>query len=745
MRLFISLIIVMLGTYFPKVYGQVDSVQHIEYLSEISLVGQKGGQDILNLPEVVGTKINAGKKNAVIILENLNAAVVNNSMRQILAKVPGIHIWESDGSGIQVGIANRGLSPNRSWEFNIRQNGADISADPFGYPEAYYNPPMQAVQRIQIIKGAGSLQYGPQFGGLINYVMRDGKSETKPIHLQTSQTVGSYGLYNNFIAASGKKNKVHYYVFYDSRKADGFRENSTYKTQTLYGSLGYQITKKLEFTADLTHFDMLSQQPGGLLDVDITSNSKTSARERNWFSTPWLTGNLKLNWEITKNQRLQIQAFGMNATRKSIGFMKPINILDTINSQTGEYANRDLAIDTYKNKGVEFSYINNFNWLNKKHTFTAGIRYFNSLTNRESGAKGTTGKSADFSATSIPINLLEFNTNNVAVYIEQIFRVNKKLILIPGMRYEWIESAAKGHIGFESNGNEKNLNTPIQNRAIALLGIGGEYHLKNQSEFYFNLNQAYRPVLFSDMLVNPGNIEIDPNIKDANGYSSDFGFRGQIIQGIKVDANVYMMQYNNRIGSLTQKYLNGNEYTFRTNVGGSFAYGFEGLVQYTILNTKRFQIPIYASYSYNHATYQDYNTTSKSTNGEIIINNLKGNFIENSPLNILRTGLDIDYFKSNSNKTFASFGIQYSYVDGVYTDAQNTIKSSANAQNGYIPAYSIFDINTKLNISKIVSMKLSVNNATNRAYFTRRAGGYPGPGAMPSDGRTILFTLDIKI
>ncbi len=54
-------------------------------------------------------------------------------MRQVLAKVPGIYILESDGSCIQVGIAIRGLSPNRSRDFNVRQNGYDISADPFGY------------------------------------------------------------------------------------------------------------------------------------------------------------------------------------------------------------------------------------------------------------------------------------------------------------------------------------------------------------------------------------------------------------------------------------------------------------------------------------------------------------------------------------------------------------------------------------------------------------------------------------
>jgi Fe(3+) dicitrate transport protein len=149
------------------------------YAKDVTVIGQHSRADIHQLPEVVGTSIMAGKKNSLIVMDNINGNVVTNTMRQVMAKVPGVHVWESDGSGIQIGVAARGLSPNRSWEFNTRQNGYDIAADPFGYPEAYYTPQLQAVQRIQVVRGAGSLQYGPQFGGMINFVLRDGSDINK--------------------------------------------------------------------------------------------------------------------------------------------------------------------------------------------------------------------------------------------------------------------------------------------------------------------------------------------------------------------------------------------------------------------------------------------------------------------------------------------------------------------------------------------------------------------------------------
>ena len=92
------------------------------YLNEITLVGYKSKTDVQQMPEVVGTNIYAGKKSQLIVVDNVQGNIITNTMRQVVAKVPGLQIWESDGSGIQIGIGARGLSPNRSWEFNVRQN-----------------------------------------------------------------------------------------------------------------------------------------------------------------------------------------------------------------------------------------------------------------------------------------------------------------------------------------------------------------------------------------------------------------------------------------------------------------------------------------------------------------------------------------------------------------------------------------------------------------------------------------------
>lgn len=112
------------------------------------------------------------KKTELIIPDLLNPNKAVMLARQLFSRVPGLNIWESDQAGLQLGIGGRGLSPNRTAHFNTRMNGYDIAADPLGYPESYFTPPIEAIERIEIVRGAASLQYGPQFGGMINFKMK---------------------------------------------------------------------------------------------------------------------------------------------------------------------------------------------------------------------------------------------------------------------------------------------------------------------------------------------------------------------------------------------------------------------------------------------------------------------------------------------------------------------------------------------------------------------------------------------
>jgi Fe(3+) dicitrate transport protein len=717
-----------------------------KYLPDVTIVGRYSKSDIQQLPEVVGTSVYAGKKNALIILDNVKGNVVTNNMRQVVAKVPGIHIWESDGSGIQIGLAARGLSPNRSWEFNVRQNGYDIAADPFGYPEAYYNPQLQAVQRIEIVRGQGALQYGPQFGGLLNYILRNGSEINKKFEFETQQTVGSNGLFNSYNAVGGKTDKIHYYAFFDHRNAGGYRRNSEYFTNSGFGTITYNINKKFSLTAEFMHSHIRSQQPGGLTDSQIEQDIKQSFRSRNWFDITWTTSALIANYDLSEQARLNVKLFGIWGDRNSVGYIPAggITVADTINKTTNQYNARNVNADKYRNAGFEARFITDYDLFNIKQTFSAGIRLYKGNTFRYAAdSKGTTGTDYDMTVSDGIWNRdIDFNTTNMAAFVENIFRISKKILIIPGIRYEYITGNAGGRNGFTNTGAEIILQDQKKLRGFILAGIGAEFHTGNTTEIYGNITQAYRPVQFADLTAPPTTDVIDQDLKDAKGYNADLGYRGKIKNYLFFDAGIYYLLYNDRIGTIVQQRTDGSFYNYRTNVGNSSSKGFEGLIEFSPVKAFSYKInkadvSVFVNYSYTNARYGNLKVITKNSSNQLVETNLKNKKVENAPENIIRTGMTVSF---NS----LSLTGQLSYVDDSYSDANNTIPPSANAQNGMILSYTVVDLTAVYRYSNKLNIKAGINNLGNEKYFTRRAGGYPGPGALPSDGRTFFVSVAAK-
>ena len=717
---------------------------HQSYLPEIQIVGKTSQNDYQQLPEVVGTNIYAGKKSSLILMENVLGNKSTNTMRQVLAKVPGIHIWESDGSGIQIGIASRGLSPNRSWEFNVRQNGYDIAADPYGYPEAYYNPPMQAVQRIEIIRGQASLQYGPQIGGMVNYIMKDGSNLSKKFNFESDLTLGSFGLINAYNAIGGQSKKINYYASYDRRQAEGYRENSQYNTHTYMGSFTYKLSGRSNITAELTKWKMLSQQAGGLHDGQLKSDPTESYRARNWFHLDWELAALSFSHSWGERNKLVIKSFLMDASRNSIGFNPSGGILikDTFNVVLKSFNPRSIDQDYYKNRGIEARVLQEIKILGKENILSAGVRWYNGNTERFRGGSeygARTQYTVEHDKNTLWNGIIQYNTSNVAVFAEQVIKLNKKLLIIPGIRYEFIRGLAQG-----TNGIKDNLPIPlvprIKSRTFLIGGIAAEYHIGN-TEIYSNLNQSYRPVQFADLTTPPTTDELDPNLKDSKAINMDLGIRGFILPGLRIDVGLYNLNYENRIGTIRQQRQDGSLYNLRTNIGASSSQGLEMLVEWNMDQSMGGKhgtglIP-FISYSYNNAVYKELHIVNQTGN-KLTESIIKGKQVENAPAHVLRSGLE---WRKNRWKLL----INYAFTSSMFTDANNTIIPTANAQNGLIPSYSVIDFSGQFKLSNIMTIKTGVNNLLNNFYFTRRANGYPGPGALPAEGRSTWVSIGIRL
>ena len=744
MRTFYSLLSVLFIANSLKAQDNFENELNdtIKKLSPVIIVTKQQSPE--RMPETKDNVLFSGKKNEVLNLSSINGNITNNNAREIFARIPGVTVWENEGSGLQINVGVRGLSPNRSWELNTRQNGVDMSADVFGYPEAYYNPPLEAVETIQMVRGGASLQFGPQFGGMLNYVLK--REKDKPFSFETQNTVGSYGIVSSFNAIGGKYKKWSYYLYNHSRSAKGWRENNRFQARNTHAFVEYRFSEKTKISAEYTNSDYEMQQPGGLTDAQFEANPRQSTRARNWFGVPWNIFAVNFDTKVNSNFDVNVKAFGLVGERNSVGFTAAANVEDAISTSTNQYANRRLDSDTYKNLGIENRNLYRYKLGNTTQNLAFGIRLYQANTNRFQKGKGTTGSDFDMTIEGKYPTDLEFTTKNVALFSENQFKITDKFSVTPGFRYEHINSTAEGRIDIVS-GNDVNFDKKTVVRNKPLFGLGFEYKLRN-TNFYANISQAFRPVLFSDLTPAAVIDVVDPNLKDASGYNADLGYRGVYKRFLNFDVSVFYLSYNNRVGGVRQ-YINNDPsqgtYLFRTNLGETRNKGIESFVDLNI--TKLFDIDkpygnldIFASMSFIDSKYVDFKTTTTSGSAPNIViteTNLAGNRVENSPRYIHNFGM------SWGNNNFSAT-VQYKISGRIFTDANNTVTPSANSQTGVLDGYKIVDFSSEYKFLKNYNLRAGVNNVFDKNYATRRSGGYPGPGILPGEGRTFYISIGAK-
>ena len=705
-------------------------------LDEVTLIANKKKSfQLRKLKDVEGTTINAGKKNEVILITQAIGNIASNNSRQIYSQIPGLNIFESDDAGIQLNIGGRGLNPNRSSNFNTRQNGYDISADVLGYPESYYTPPAESLKEIKIIRGAASLQYGTQFGGLVNFIFKEPETDKK-IELLSRNTIGSNNLYTNFTSLSGKKNKISYYTFFNFKEGEGFRANSNFNSKNAFLNINYNPSDKVLFKLDFTYLKYLAKQGGGLSDKMFKDDPYQSNRGRNWFGIDWFVYNFKYQQKLSLDSTLSVSLFGLNATRNSIGFRT--NRVDQIDP----LLERDLINGDFNNFGAEIKYLTKYKIFNSPSTLLFGSKLYNSRNYSEQGP-GSDSYDADF---EIKTNEFPNYTNqsnykypnyNYAFFAENIFYINEKISITPGFRYEYIQTESDGYykkINLDGAGNVI-LNSTIDNsekrkRNFILLGIGFSIKPNNSIEIYSNFSENYRSVTFADIsILNPA-FSINPNINDENGNTFDIGIRGNFKKLISYDINFFNLNYKNRIGFVQKVTAMGNVKSEKGNVGDARISGIESLVDFNL--SRIFDLG--DNYIFNYYINYSY-IDSKYTNSDIpgVVNKR----VEFVPKNNLKTGLRFGF------KDFI-FSYQYSYISNQFTDSSNAIDGSLSGVIGEIPSYKISDLSASYSINKL-KFELGVNNLLKEKYFTRRATGYPGPGIIPSSPLSYYLTLQIKI
>jgi Fe(3+) dicitrate transport protein len=375
-------------------------------------------------------------------------------------------------------------------------------------------------------------------------------------------------------------------------------------------------------------------------------------------------------------------------------------------------------------------------------TFLVGTRYYQGLTTNRQG-DADNGSDANFTFLN-PDDLersnYEFPSRNISVFAENLFNINEKWTVTPGVRFEYLRTASEGYYkerifsGGQVIFEQKFEDSRVNPRSLILAGLGVGFKPKENVEFYANFSQNYRSINFSDLAVVNPNLIVDSLLTDEKGFNIDLGIRGEFLNNaVRFDANVFHLSYRDRIGTgeiiISDPAVIERAVAYRTNIGDAKIFGLESYIEadfwrfFQPENTD-FSLVAFANFSLLYGEY---------TSGA---SDFKGNDVELIPPFSIKTGINFKY------KTF-KIAYQFAYTAQHFTDATNAILV-ADATRGLIPAYQVHDLSLAYSYKRF-KLQTGINNLTNNLYFTRRAVAYPGPGIIPSDGRNFYVTFGVRI
>jgi len=468
--------------------------------------------------------------------------------------------------------------------------------------------------------------------------------------------------------------------------------------------------------------------PGGLTDSMFAVNPRASFRSRNWLKSPWNIIAAYANYQWSPNTFLSIKSSYLFSNRALVWRNEDggAGVLDEIDPSTGKYVSREVENEDMRNTTTEIRLSHTYKLGRNKSSLVGGVRYAHAWFKRQGGGEGTTGSDFDLTVSGPYEYDLDYTTTNIAPFIENIFRINNFLSVTPGFRLEYLKNTAKGYsIEEEEEEEEEIITNEKRSRAIPLFGVGVQYKTSPNTNLYGNITQAYRPIEYAQLTGFGVTSRIDPHLKDPNGFNADIGYRGTVKNFLNFDIGLFYLAYNKRIGVVLVNEGTADEYTLRTNVANSVHKGLESYVEFDLL--KYFNPASAKSLSlFNSLSLID----AKYTSGEF-----KGKRVEAAANFINRVGLT--YADKKLSGT-----LQLNNVGDAYGDATNA-KLSDDPVAGYIPAYTVLDFSAAYRI-KNYSVKAGISNLTDKVYFTRRTDEYPGPGIIPSVGRSFYIGIAAK-
>lgn len=481
---------------------------------------------------------------------------------EALSKMPGVNVSSEDGMGLRLNIGIRGLDPVRGRKILILEDGIPVSMAPYGEPEMYYTPKIERMKRLVIVKGSGSILWGPQtIGGVLNFITHD---PPKEFQLRAEVRYGSYNYFQAHASVGDTINNFGYRFEVLHQRYEGFR------------------ALKLGFT-DVSGKMVVRISQSNILGIKLQYYNERSNATYLGLTTPQYLNDASQNHAI--HDRFPINRYGLALNHKLLfgsagllhtrlyahyvsrfwqrqdfsrandGKTKYVRIINGSN-QSDPNAPNDGSSIFFKNStgnrnraflvgGLESRYTLEYNLGPVANEFIFGLRAHYEQGNEQY----INGENAQSPSGSIRDHETR-ETFALAAYIQNNFMfLNRKLKITPGFRFEFLNP--RRHLFRtrvkQPDGTRKAMDTNIIEDSIMIApipGIGISYEIQKGFNIFAGMHRGFAPPRTKDSITADGDdLELDPEFS----WNYELGLRIRKSNFLYIQAAGFVMDFQNQV------------------------------------------------------------------------------------------------------------------------------------------------------------------------------------------------------
>ena len=663
--------------------------------------------------------------------------------QEALELVPGINGYADDGIGnSRLSIGIRGLNPRRSSRILILEDGVPIQPALYIYPNMYYNPPSDRIDRVEVVKGSGAIKYGPQtMGGVINYYTKRPRNEFGgKLKIKAGEN-NFLSLFSEIGGFGNEKFKPEFQLLY--KQGDGFRENNGFEQVNGTLKLSYNKSQDENYYLKVnTNYENSNATYTGLTQYSFKTNPRYNPKKDDNFklfrTAVDLITTKRLSSNLTKSTTAFVSFFDRRWWRENDIFVSVADSASSNPTAQPYYETMNLIrrgngkdnfgiLRTFYVGGVEqvFSYkdspfgISSFLSNNSSLEIGGRVYFERFIDDKKSGAKTDSREGIYFipaaSDDEQPIIVGQshhYQTTAFSGFVSENIEF-EKFTLNPGLRLEV----------FEQERVDRLAGSVYQDKSIIDLLPGVGFITKFSTiNFFGGIHRGFTPPSSGTLkILNFGGTAEDQglNLEAEKSWNKEFGVRGDYSM-INFEVSGFHVGIENLVAA-------GRGTAFK-NLGRVNTMGLELNMNLISSKLSGFLPDLHLIYAFLNTEVSEgiIKSNVSGTVGSDV--SIKGKELPYAPAHTLTAGF------SRIGKKL-SYRLDFRYVDEVFTDFENIMREDKLGIQGAIPSYSFINFSADYKVSTGSRIFLVGKNITDEIYIGSRLHSNPGqPLANLSSG-----------